>query len=138
MNKIYKYDIYERIFKFVIEVLRLLDRVSFSYSNQIFKNQLVRSVTSMGANSQEADGAFTTKDFLHCFVLVRKEGKETAYWLKVIKATNPTLSQELELLIGESIEIVAIVSKIVKNTRTNSSAISPSIGHLALVVFGIL
>lgn len=71
----------------------------------------------MGAIDQEADGAFTTKDFIHCFTIVRKEGKETIFWLRVIERTNKQeLATATQSLINEGSEIVAIVSTIIKNT----------------------
>lgn len=116
-----KHDIYERIFNFIVTVLRLLDKLPKTYSNQIIINQITRSVTSMGANSQEADGTSTKKDFIHCFTTVRKEGKETVYWLKLIKKLNINSSAETEKMIKEGDEIVAIVSTIIKNTIKNST-----------------
>lgn len=71
----------------------------------------------MGANSEEADGSSTSKDFLHCFTIVRKEGKETGYWLKLLLELNPNLKDQLLPLINECSEIVAIVSKIISNSR---------------------
>lgn len=105
MNK--KYDIYERI-------TRLVPRTE---ENKVIIAQILRSVTSMGANSEEADGVSTKKDFIHCFTTVRKEGKETGFWLKLLDELNPRLTGQLEILIKECGEIVAIVSKIISNSR---------------------
>jgi four helix bundle protein len=54
-NKERKYDIYERIFNFILLVLKLIDKLPKTYSNQVISGQITRSVTSMGANSQEAE-----------------------------------------------------------------------------------
>lgn len=56
-----KYDIHERIFKFIIRVINFLNKLAKTPTNLIFINQSTRSVTSMGANDQEADAALTTK-----------------------------------------------------------------------------
>lgn len=74
----------------------------------------------MGANDQEADGSSTKKDFMHNYTIVRKEGKETIYWLRLIGKTNPRFSTEAEALFKEGNEIVAIVSTIIRNTARNS------------------
>lgn len=111
------YDIHERIFNFVVKTISFLNNLPKTSTNIIFINQCIRSVTSMGANDQEADGALTKKDFTHCFIIVRKEGKETMFWLRLIQRTNPQgIIKETEALILEGGEIVAIVSTIVKNT----------------------
>ena len=115
------YDIHERIFNFVVKVITLLNTLPKTPINLIFINQVTRSVTSMGANDQEADGASTRKDFMHCFTLVRKEGKETVYWLRIIEKTNASkFSSESISLISEGNEIVAIVSTIIKNTAKSN------------------
>lgn len=115
-----KYDIHERIFNFIVEVINFLNKLPKTPTNLIFINQATRSVTSMGANDQEADGALTTKDFLHCFTIVRKEGKETIFWLRIIAKTNRTaFLEDSEHLFQEGNEIVAIISTIIKNTKNN-------------------
>lgn len=112
-----KYDIYERIFKFVVSVLKIIKLVPRTEENKIIFLQIIRSNTSMGANSEEADGSSTSKDFIHCFTIVRKEGKETSYWLKLLLELNPSLKDKLLPLINECGEIVSIVSKIISNSR---------------------
>ena len=117
-----QYDIHERIFNFIVDVIKFLNKLPKTPANLIFINQITRSVTSMGANDQEADGASSTKDFLHCYTVVRKEGKETIFWLRIIERTNPhSFSEEAQRLIKEGNEIVAIVSTIIKNTSRNSN-----------------
>ena len=114
------YDIHERIFNFVVRVVKFLNRLPRTQTNLIFINQVTRSVTSMGANDQEADGSQTTNDFLHCYTVVRKEGKETIFWLRIIGETNSaSTSEEVDELVKEGLEIVAIVSTIMKNTSIN-------------------
>ena len=71
------YDIHERIFKFIVNVIKFLDKLPKTQTNLIFINQITRSVSSMGANDQEADGVSSKRDFIHCYTIVRKELKET-------------------------------------------------------------
>lgn len=115
-NNVLNYDIYERIFKFIVVVLNLIEKLPKSYSNQVITAQVTRSVTSMGANNQEADGTNTRKDFIHCFTTVRKESKESIYWLKLIANLNSNLSSEVQPIIQEGMEIVLIVSSIIVKT----------------------
>jgi four helix bundle protein len=118
MNSSNKYDIHDRIYKFIVSVIRLVNKLPKTTSNVVIINQLLRSVTSIGANDQEADGTLTKKDFLHCFTIVRKEAKETNFWLSLIKDTNnEDLSKETRIILNEGQELVAIISKIISNTR---------------------
>jgi four helix bundle protein len=114
------YDIHERIFNFVVSVIAFLNKLPRTPTNLIFINQSTRSVTSMGANDQEADGSQTTNDFLHCYTIVRKEGKETIFWIRIIgKTSSESIAKEADELVKEGSEIVAIVSTIMKNTSSN-------------------
>ena len=116
-NRIKKYDIHDRIYKFIVEVIKLTNKLPKNESNLVITRQILRSATSMGANDQEADGTLTKKDFIHTYTIVRKETKETNFWLELISDTNPGIkTQSLELL-NEGKEITAILSTIINNTR---------------------
>ena len=88
-----KHNIHERIYRFIVLVLQFIKRVPKTFENQILVGQLVRAVTSMGANDQEADGAFSRADFMHCYTVVRKEGKESLFWIRLIGDCNQQLKQ---------------------------------------------
>jgi four helix bundle protein len=112
-----QYDIHNRIFDFVVRVVKLVKSLVKNETNIIIIPQLLRSVTSIGANDQEADGTLTKKDFIHCYTIVRKETKETLFWLKLIAETNPEIKRKMSLLIKENQEIVSIVSAIINKSR---------------------
>ncbi len=114
------YDIHKRIYNFIIRVIKFVNTLPKTSSNLVIIGQILRSVTSMGANDQEADGTLTKKDFLHCFTIVRKEGKETNFWLSLIADTNSEkIKKEVLGIISEGIQIVAIVSSIINKTRSH-------------------
>jgi len=68
-----KYDIHERIYAFIVRAIRLVNSLPKNASNSVIVAQMLRSVTSIGANDQEVDGALTKKDFIHCYTMVRKK-----------------------------------------------------------------
>ncbi len=117
MNKSNEKDIHERIYQFVIRVIKLTKTMKPTPQNLIFINQVIKSATSMGANDQEADAAESRKDFIAKYTIVKKEAKETNYWLRVISDTNPELKLRLVNLRKEGLEILLIVSKIIINTK---------------------
>lgn len=116
-KKIVHIDIHDRIYSFVIRVINMTKTLSKTEPNKVLINQVLRSATSMGANDQEADGSLTKKDFIHNYVIVRKEGKETSYWLSLIADTNETVAGKLQDLRQEGKEIVKIVSAIIIKTK---------------------
>src|SRR6266699_1250903 len=113
-------DIHDRIYNFVIRVLKLVKVLPKTSENLIIVNQVARSVTSMGANDREADATVTVKDFIHKYSIVRKEGSETDYWLHIIADTNTEFKPRMQALINEGQEIVRIVSAIIYKAQTNS------------------
>ena len=112
-------DIHERIYQFVIRVINLAKKLPKTPENIILVNQITRSATSMGANDQEADGTDSWKDFVAKYAIVRKEGKETNYWLRIISDTNPTFRHRMDDIVQEGKEIVKIVSAIILSTKRN-------------------
>ena len=61
----------------IIEYCELLD----TQKKYIISKQLLRSATSIGANSMEAQNAESKADFIHKMKIVAKEADETQYWL---------------------------------------------------------
>jgi len=112
-----KYDIHERIYDFILRVIKIVNSLPKTSSNRVISQQLLRCATSIGANDQEADGTLTKKDFVHCYTLVRKEVKETNFWLRLIGDTNPVLQPKMGAIIKEGEELAAIVSSIVYRTK---------------------
>jgi len=110
-------DIHERIYQFILRVVSLTKSLPKTPQNLILINQIIRSVTSMGANDQEADGTDSKKDFIAKYAIVRKETKETNYWLRLIADTNPDFKERMKDLMQEGIEIAKIVSAIILSSK---------------------
>lgn len=114
-----EFDIHRRIFDFVIQTLKTIKYIPSMVENRIIINQLIRSVTSCGANDQEADGVSTKKDFIHCYTIVRKELKETHYWLSILSALDGRLQERFKSLIEENNELIKIISAIIHSASGN-------------------
>jgi len=111
------FDIHKRIYNFVIGVLGLTKILPKTQQNLVFINQITRSVTSIGANGQEADGSSSRKEFFRSLTIVKKETKETNYWLKIIAEMNQGYKDRMKGLIQEGQEIEAIISSIVLKSK---------------------
>ena len=88
-------------------------------AGRIIVNQPVKSGTSIGANTQEADGAESKADFLHKMGIALKESQETQYWLRLLVAGYPKLVTQLEPLIDESDQITRIIATIIRKGKSN-------------------
>ena len=108
-----QYEIHERIFRFVIRGLKVVRFLPKTVEFKIIVDQYVRALTSVGANDNEADGVTSKKDFIHTYSIVRKELKETRYWLRVIAELSSDLKLRLQGLLQENEELIKIISSII-------------------------
>ncbi len=85
----------------------------------ILARQLLRSGTSIGANSFEAQNHESAADFIHKFKIAAKEVNETQYWLILCKksASYPDCDELLRKL--ESID--KVVAKIISTSKKKNS-----------------
>lgn len=77
--------------------------------------QLLRSGTSVGANTREAQSAQSHRDFINKLEIALKECRETQYWLEILIETELVKEEKFNPLLEEANEIGKIlVSSIVK------------------------
>lgn len=111
-------DIHKRIYKFVVACFNnIVKKIPKFKENLSIIEQIGSSLTSVGANDQEADGASSSKDFVAKYMIVRKEAKETKYWLNIIKDTEILSEVIVNPYIQECHEIQMIISKIIQNVQ---------------------
>jgi four helix bundle protein len=84
---------------------------------QIMARQLARSGTSIGANVEEAQCAQSKAEFARKMNIALSEARETWYWLRLLSEEKQIPVGRLRLLIQESVEIVKVLTTIVKNSR---------------------
>ena len=114
-------DICERTFVFATRIVRLCKELDRSPGvSRTLCNQLLRSGTSIGANVEEGQCGQSRADFVSKMQIACKEARETHYWLRLLVATDMVSEEELEPLVQESNEIVAILTTIIKNTKENT------------------
>ena len=112
-----KRDLEKRTFDFAVEVVKFLKNIKYSKENEVVKYQLAKSATSVGANYEEAQGAYSRNDFKYKIGICFREAKESNYWVRIIKATNISNSKILDYLIKESEELKKIFSSIMKKVH---------------------
>jgi four helix bundle protein len=112
-------DIQARAFAFACEIVVLHDDLARrGGSARVLGVQLLRSGTSVGANLEEADGAQSKADFISKCGIALKEGRESHYWLRLMRATGKLNDSELaDRLLAECNSIVAILTSIVRKAR---------------------
>ena len=118
-----KAELIERNRRFVISVLAALETLPHNRMYDALVRQLVRCVTSVGANYRAACRAKTTADFLNKLKIVEEEADETCYFLDLLMTlTGNKGRQTLEGLYKEANELVAIYVASIKTTRNRVGA----------------
>ena len=83
--------------------------------------KLLDSGTSIGANIEEGRAGQTKPDFIAKNFISLKESRETRFWLRVIAATDPPLENELQPLLQQANEFIAMLTTSLKNARLSQS-----------------
>src|SRR5262249_33923947 len=78
--------------------------------------------TSIAANYEEAKAAYSRRDFTAKRSIVLKEARESRLWLRVIAAEGPAPIDEVQPLLEESNQLVAIFTTSVKKLRLAAAA----------------
>ena len=113
------YNIKHRAFYFAKEVVLFIGKQKFDRIYFSMFDQLVRSVTSIGANLVEGIAGSSKADFLKFNVIALKSANETKYWLCLIRDTVETDKKLIETFIKEADEVSKIIASIVINSKTN-------------------
>lgn len=112
------YDICERTFQLALRVVRLCMRFEAKWGTAgVLAKQLLRSGSSVGANIEEGQAAQSRADFVSKYSIARKEAREANYWLRLISASEISNDAEIPALIGETREIIKILTTIIKNAK---------------------
>ena len=110
-------DIRERSFEFAARIVNLCKKLDVSPGvPRTLSNQLLRSGTSIGANIEEAHGSQSKKDFRAKMYISCKEARETHYWLRLLIKCEIIPTSQLNDLLDESNQLVAILTSIVKKS----------------------
>ena len=73
-------------------------------------NQIMRSATSVAANYRAACRARSRAEFIAKIGVVEEEADETAFWLELIIDTSLCEQSQIEPLLKEASELVAIMA----------------------------
>lgn len=113
-------EILNRIKCLIKEVAILVNQ--FPKTTAAFKiaNQIMDSVTSMGANFVEAQSARSRKEFISTIGIVLKETKETLFWLEIIQELNLVKKEKIDKIYKECAELARIFTSIILTSSGKS------------------
>ena len=107
----------DKSFRFAVQIIGYVRLQQKDHVNLVLTRQLLRSGTSIGANVEEALGGQSSKDFISKLAIAAKEARETGYWLRLIRDTQPHNHPELASLQEECNGLLRMLNSIILTTR---------------------
>ena len=108
-------------FNFAVRIVKLSKFLIESKKEFILSKQLLRSGSSVGAMIREAEHSESKADFRHKLSIAQKEINETLYWLELLKETEYLSIEQFESINTDAVEIIKIITAIIKTSKLNSS-----------------
>ena len=114
-----KFELMERTRKFAVDVYKLVNRFPKTQGAKVISYQLLKSSSSEAANYRAACRGKSRADFINKMKIVEEESDESLFWLQFIKDVELVKdNSELEALIKEANELVAIFTKSLKTLKS--------------------
>ena len=114
-----QYDLVSRCEDFAVELRTFFKKIQIPYPYANDLKQLIRASGSIGANYIEANDSLGFKDFIFRLRIARKEAKESAYWLRIIKRSQVD-EPKVDRLIDEAEQLTKILSSIINNISSQT------------------
>ncbi len=103
-----------KTYNFALRIIELYKFLVKEENEYTLSKQILRSATSIGANSEEAAGSISKKDFRAKFFIAYKEARETHYWIRLLRDSNYIDFKLASSLLKDLDEILKIIGSILK------------------------
>lgn len=96
--------------QFALRIMKLVGALPKTVQGRAIASQLMRSGTSVAANYRAACRSRSKAEFIAKLGTVEEEADETAFWLELIIEGDLLAAAQIQPLLNEAIEIVAITA----------------------------
>ena len=114
--------IQRRMRTLAVDTIRLTGELPRTYAADVISRQLVRSVTSVGANYRSACRARSRREFIARLGIVEEEADESAFWFDLMAASGVAPAGRLAPLSRETGELLAITVASIRTARLGPGA----------------
>lgn len=108
-----KNNIKYRTYYFSLDIINLVKSFPNEYMYWTFRDQLIRSGTSVDANVAEAKYGASKRDFKHFYRISLKSATETIFWLAAMRDTKLLERSLADKFIQETCEISKMLASAV-------------------------
>ena len=109
--------ILDKTYNFGLRILKLYLHLRKKKIDIGLCSQLLDSGTSIGANTEEAIGGSSRKDFINKFQIFYREARETRYWLRLLKDSEILEKKLADSFISDCEEIIKILTAILNSSK---------------------
>ena len=109
-NLKFKTDLKERCYKLSLKVIALADTLPNKKSSWIIIDQLIRAITSIGANLVEAKASSSRLEFKKFNEIALKSANESKYWLGLLRDSGLAAREQIDELLREVVEIANMIA----------------------------
>ena len=109
--------------QFALRIMKLVGALPKNIQGRAIANQLMRSGTSVAANYRAACRSRSKAEFIAKLGTVEEEADETAFWLELIIEGSLLTAAQIQPLLTEAGEIVAITAA---SKKTASATLAKS------------
>ena len=113
------YDLEERLLKYAVRIIRLVDALPATKAGRHVADQLLRCGTSPLANHGELQGAESRKDFIHKLGICLKEIREAQRWLRLIFEVPLVAPAKIQPLLAETDALIRIFVASLRTAEKN-------------------
>ncbi len=109
--------IYELASDFALRIVNLYKYLTEEKKEFVMSKQLLRSGTSIGANSFEGKNAHSRDDFAYKMSIALKEAGESGFWIDLLHRSHFLDEKQYASLYQDWNHVYAVLVKIVKATK---------------------
>lgn len=110
-------DLKDRTKRYAVSVVRFTEELPSKMPFSNIVSQICRAAMSVGANYRAASRAKSIADFINKLKIVEEECDETIYFLEIILELLPNKKKEIDVLVKEANELLAITVASIKTAR---------------------
>ena len=120
----------KRSYAFTLEIIDFISKLPSESTFWVFKDQLIRSGTSIGTNIHEAKSASSRRDFINFYNIALKSANETEYWIRLLIESKLCKSTKLLKLQVESKELIKMIASSILTLKRTKMRVQFNIFHL--------
>ncbi|MGV3529056.1 MAG: four helix bundle protein [Flavisolibacter sp.] len=113
--------ILEKSYQFALRTIKLFMLLKKQQVERTLLVQLLKAGTSIGANTEEAVGAQTKKDFITKLSIAYKEAREAHYWLRLLRDASLLEPKLAASFLADAEELKKILAAILKTAKSSRS-----------------